>query len=85
MNRNTNNQQFNNLLKVGKRIAITMLVCVPFLILFGYFTRNVITQNWLQIIIFIVIMGVAVLIEEIIARKREKKKTEVTKDYDVFK
>ena len=85
MRNNTNNQQFNNLLKVGKRIAITMLVCVPFLILFGYFTRNVITQNWLQIIIFIVVMGVAVLIEEIIARKREKKKTEVTKDYDVFK
>ena len=83
--RNTNNPQFNNLLKVGKRIAITMLVCVPFLILFGYFTRKVITQNWLQIICFIVIMGVAVLFEEIVARKREKKKTEVTKDYDVFK
>ena len=85
--RQTNQQEFiNNAMKVGKRIAITILVCIPFLILFAYFTKDIITSNVAQVLIFIAVMGVAVLLEEIIVRKREKakKETEIEKK-DVFK
>ena len=85
--RQANQQEFiNNAMKVGKRIAITILVCIPFLILFAYFTKDIITSNAAQVLIFIAVMGVAVLLEEIIVRKREKEKkeTEIEKE-DVFK
>ena len=85
--RQANQQEFiNNAMKVGKRIAITILVCIPFLILFAYFTKDIITSNVAQVLIFIAVMGVAVLLEEIIVRKREKakKETEIEKK-DVFK
>ena len=73
--RNTiQNDIMKNTMKVAKRITITILICIPFLILFAYLTRNVITQNWLQILCFVIIMGVTVLIEEIVARKREARK-----------
>ena len=68
------NEIMQNAMKVAKRIAITILACVPFLILFAYFTRNIITSDVLQIVCFILIMGVVVLIEEIVARKKEKRK-----------
>lgn len=75
MKRQTEQQDtFNKIMKVGKRIAITILCCVPVLVLFGYYTQNIIKDSWLQIICFMAIMGVAVLIVELIARKREKKK-----------
>ncbi len=77
-----------NIMKVGKRIAITILCCVPFLILIGYLLRNVVTSNAVQILIFMLIMGIAVLIEELIARKRERRrqaKIELEGDKDVFK
>lgn len=77
-----------NIMKVGKRIAITILCCVPFLILIGYLLRNVVTSNAVQILIFMLIMGIAVLIEELIARKRERRKQakiELEGDKDVFK
>ncbi len=77
-----------NIMKVGKRIAITILCCVPFLILIGYLLRNVVTSNAVQILIFMLIMGIAVLIEELIARKRERRrqaKIELKGDKDVFK
>ncbi|MBE5740914.1 MAG: hypothetical protein E7351_00040 [Clostridiales bacterium] len=80
-NRNEITQGF---MKVAKRIAITILCCIPVLIIFGYLTRNIITQDWVQIICFIIIMGVAVLIEELIVRNREKNKNDVEKK-DVFK
>ena len=57
-----------------KRIAITMLCCLPVLIVFAYLTRNIITSNFWQIFIFIIIMGLAVLIEELITRAKEKRK-----------
>ncbi len=77
-----------NIMKVGKRIAITILCCVPFLIAIGYLLRNVITSNAVQILLFMLIMGIAVLIEELIARKRERRrqaKIELEGDKDVFK
>ena len=76
-------------LKVGKRIAITILICIPFLILFAYYTRNIITADWAQILIFMVIMGLAVTIEELVAKRKEQKKEaeEILKEpkEDVFK
>ena len=82
------NEMMQNAKKVTKRIAITILCCVPILIVFGYLTRNVITNNVLQIVCFVAIMGVAVLIEELVVRKREarqKAKSLLEKDKDVFK
>ncbi len=77
---------FKNAMKVAKRVAITILCCVPFMLVFAYLTRNIIKYNWAQILCFMAIMGVAVLIVEIIARKKEKIKLE-NKDQtrDVFK
>ena len=82
------NEIMKNTIKVAKRIAITILVCIPFLIVFAYLTRNVITSNVLQVLSFIAIMGVAVLVEEIVVRKREKRKAaleEIEGKKDVFK
>ena len=79
------NEMYENGMKIAKRIAITMLCCVPFLIIFAYLTRNVITSNGLQILCFVLIMGVVVLIEESIARRKKKNKVEVEDKKDVFK
>ena len=86
--RKQNNEIMQNAMKVAKRIAITILCCLPVLILFSYFTRNVITSSVVQILCFMLIMGVAVLIEELIVRKREKDKAEkeiVETKKDVFR
>lgn len=88
MNKNTQNDITQNFLKVAKRIAITVVACIPFLIVFAYLTRKIITNNVLQILIFIAVFGVAVLIEEIIVRKKEKRKkalSEIEIKRDVFK
>ena len=82
------NEIMQNAMKVAKRDTITILVCIPFLVVFAYLTRNIITSNILQIICFILIMGVAVLIVEIVARKREarnKAKEMLEGKKDVFK
>ena len=71
---NQQNETMKNAMKVAKRIALTMLCCVPVMGIFAYLTRNIITADWLQILCFILIMGVAVLCEEIIARTIIKKK-----------
>ncbi|MBO5955027.1 MAG: hypothetical protein J6Q13_03580 [Clostridia bacterium] len=82
-----NQQEFiNNAMKVGKRIALTVLICIPFLILFAYLTKDIITSDVAQVLIFIAVMGVAVLLEEIIVRKREKQKKEMQiEKKDVFR
>lgn len=87
MNRyNDRNEAYKGIVKVAKRIAITILCCVPVMFLFAYFTRNVITTNGIQIICFMVIMAVAVTIVEVIARTKEKQKEEVVETKrDVFK
>ena len=82
----TQNDMYNKALKVAKRIGITVLCCLPVLFAFGYLTRNVITSNALQILCFTLIMGVAVLVVELIARRKEKQQIENSKDKkDVFK
>ncbi len=84
--RDNRNEAYDNAMKTAKRIAITMLCCVPFLIVFAYLFRNVIHSNGLQIFLFVLIMGVAVLIEELIYRMKAKSKTEIDDDKkDVFK
>lgn len=77
---------YKNAIKVAKRVALTIVCCIPVLIIFAYLTRNIIKYNGVQILCFMLIMGVAVLIVEIIARKKEKVKLE-NKDitHDVFK
>ena len=75
-----------NFVKVAKRIAITILCCVPVMIVFGYLTRNVITSNFAQSAIFFVFMSVVVAVIEIVARKKEKQqKEEIETKKDVFK
>ena len=77
-------------LKVAKRIALTVLICIPFLFAFAYLTRRIITSNGLQIFCFVVILLVVVGVEELIARKIEKNKkskpqVEDNNKTDVFK
>jgi len=75
-----------NFVKVAKRIAITILCCVPVMIVFGYLTRNVITSNFAQSAIFFVFMAVVVAVVEIVARKKEKaKEQDLETKKDVFK
>ena len=68
------NEIMQKAMKVAKRVAITILCCIPVMIIFGYLTRNIITSEVLQCLCFILIMGVAVLIVEIVARKKEARK-----------
>ena len=86
---NKPNIDMQNAIKVAKRIAITLVVCIPFLLAFAYLTRNVITSNGLQIFCFFIILAVVVLIEELITRaviKRKKSKPEIEQDKtDVFR
>ncbi len=82
------NENMQRAFKVAKRIAITILVSIPFLIAFAYLTRKVITSNALQIFCFVLIMGLFVLVEELVARCREKRKKnepQVENKTDVFK
>ena len=83
---NSRDEAYKNIMKVAKRIAITILCCVPIMILFGYFTRNIIKSNGVQIICFMLIMGIAVAVVELIARAKEKAKAEeIETKRDVFK
>ena len=83
---NDKDQAYKNIMKVVKRIAITILCCVPVIIIFGYLTRNIITSDALQIVCFMLIMGIAVAIVEVVARAKEKKqKEEVETKRDVFR
>ena len=85
---NQQNETFKEAMKVAKRIAITILCCVPIMWIFGYLTRNIITSDALQIVCFILIMGVAVAVEEVVARKIIKRKeamAQLETKKDVFK
>ena len=81
---NRQNEEVKNIMKVAKRIAITILCCLPFLGVFGYLTRNIITSDFVQILCFILIMGATVAIEEFIVRRKEKQ-DEDDDSKDVFK
>lgn len=83
---NNRNDAYKRMFKVAKRIAITILCCVPVMIIFGYLTRNLIKSDALQIVCFMLIMGIAVAIVEVIARAKEKEKEqEIETKRDVFK
>ena len=85
---NNIDDKFKGPFKVAKRIAITVLCCIPVMLLFAYFTRNIIKTNGLQILCFMLIMGIAVAIVEVVARAKEKAKAEremVEPKKDVFK
>lgn len=79
-------QAYRDAMKTAKRIVITVLCCLPVIIVFAYLTRNIIKSDALLIFIFVAFMAVVVLIEEIIYRKNKKKKEQIEKDTkDVFK
>ena len=83
---NNRDEAYKNIMKVVKRIAITILCCIPILFVFSYLTRNVITSNALQIVCFTIIMGIAVAIVEVVARAKEKQKAEeIETKRDVFR
>lgn len=86
--KNNNEEIAQSFMKVAKRIAITVLWTLPFLLIFAFLMRNIITSDALQIAIFVLIMGIVVLIEELIVRAKEKRKkdSEILEDKkDVFK
>lgn len=73
--------------KIIKRIGLTILCCIPFLIILGYFMQGV--NSIATIFTFAVVMLIVVCVEEYItakktARKEVLKKT-LHKDEDVFK
>ena len=86
--RREENPIYKNAIKVAKRIAITILCCIPVIVIFSYYTRNIIKSSVLQILCYMLIMGFAVLIEEIVVRNKEKQKKEESMfndKKDVFK
>lgn len=83
---NNRDDAYKNMMKVAKRIATTVLCCLPVMLVFAYLTRKVITSNVVQILCFMLIMGVAVAVVEVIARAKEKAKSEeIETKRDVFK
>lgn len=70
-----------------KRIGITVLCCLPALIVIGYMLQNL--NSVATIAIFTLFMAVVICIEEYIhlkfATKKELKKKILHKDEDVFK
>lgn len=83
-----NKQQQNNILKgYVKRIGITILCCLPALVLLGYWLQGV--HSFVTIAVFVLFMGVAICIEEYMHLKRATKKElmrkALHKDEDVFK
>ena len=72
--RDNRNDTYKNMMKVAKRIAVEILISLPVCIVFGYLTRFVITSDFLQIVCFMVIMSVAVIIGELIYKRKQQKK-----------
>ena len=72
--RDNRNESYQKMMKSAKRIAIEILISLPVCIIFAYLTRSVITSDALQIVCFIVIMGVAVLIGELAYKRKQQKK-----------
>ncbi|MBQ8522138.1 MAG: hypothetical protein IJ458_00550 [Clostridia bacterium] len=81
-------QQQNNILKGAvKRVGITILCCLPALIIIGYMLRNL--NSVAAVFIFTLFMLVAICIEEYIhikiATKKQLKNKVLHKNEDVFK
>jgi len=86
--RDNRNESYQKMMKTAKRIAMEILISLPVCIVLAYLTRNVITSDALQIVCFMVIMGVAVLIGELAYKRKQQKKQaqEILKPKkDVFK
>ncbi len=87
MIRKTESEQFNKAYKTAKRLVLTMLCCVPFMIIIAFLFRESIT-GWLQYLLFLGILIIAVSIEELIYHKRQKRlqaKEFIEGNKDVFK
>ncbi|MFQ6724147.1 MAG: hypothetical protein ACLRFE_02300 [Clostridia bacterium] len=83
-----NKQQQNQILRGAiKRLGITVLCCVPALILIGYWLQGL--NSVATIAVFTLVMLVVIAIEEYIhikvATKRQLKNTLLHKNEDVFK
>lgn len=83
-----NRQQQNDILKgTIKRIGITILCCLPAIVLIGYWLQNI--NKVARMSIFIVFMLVVICIVEYIhlkiVAKRQITKKILHKDQDVFK
>ncbi len=69
-----------------KRVGITILCCIPILILLGYFLQSV--NDAVVIFVFVAVMLLAICIVEYFHRKRKQRKDvlkSLHKDEDVFK
>lgn len=82
------NTQQNNILKgYIKRIGITVLCCLPMLVLLGYWLQGL--NSVATVAIFVLFMLVAIFIEEFVYSKISTKKAITKKilhkDEDVFK
>ena len=72
--RDNRNDTYKNMMKVAKRIAIEILISLPICIIFAYLTKDIIKSDFLQIVCFMVIMSVAVVIGELIYKRKQKRK-----------
>lgn len=85
---NKNNTDVHNFIRVAKRISITVVCCIPFLLVFSYLMRNKITASWANILIYLAVFLVVVGLEELVVRRKEKLQAERKKSgeqRDVFK
>ena len=71
--RDNRNDTYKNMMKVAKRIAIEILISLPICIIFAYLTKDIIKSDFLQIVCFMVIMSVAVVIGELIYKRKQKR------------
>lgn len=71
--RDNRNESFQNMMKIAKRIAIEILISLPFCVVFGYLTKRYI-RGFGQVLCFMVIMAVAVVVGELIFKHKQKKK-----------
>ena len=71
--------------KRAKRFALTILCILPLLYILGYFVLEKYVSSAVEIFIYIVLMGLAVFIVELIANKKEAKQEKLPPKKDVFK
>ena len=72
--RDNRNDTYKNMMKVAKRIAIEILISLPICIIFAYLTKDIIKSDFLQIVCFMVIMSVAVVLGELIYKRKQNRK-----------
>lgn len=80
-----NYEQKKVLKKRAKRFALTLLCVLSLLYILGYFVLEKYVSDAVEIFIYVVLMGLAVFIVELIANKREAKQEKLPPKKDVFK